>query len=830
MKKQNTGHLRSHPPLSLLALLAVTIIIIVAYSPVLMPLLDQRLVFAYGDFSTIASTNSSALRTVAMYQTFSSGGPQESNFRAFLLFGVNLITSRLGMTDTQTHSLIMLICIILGAIGLYLISALVTNETTRALLILAVVPFYFLNLWGVERIGHIWIWFAYAIFPLFIALGLAFISSKKMALLSAYSLLLGVFGVFPHNLIYLLILHIFLSAYLILRDGPKKSLMFAIIPIIIYFLLNSPAFLTMIYTKPSYPLSTDFGMLELLSRNGDLANLFTFTNNWWPQVPDNLEHDATLRISSLAIFLSVVLLSFFSYGAADRDQRLLLILSILSIVAVVFVAQGTNEPLLQSLLGWIEKAGLSQLVGPFREWERICIIIPIFMSLIIFIGVSAIDPKFRLAASAVLLLLVAVNSMSPIVWSYLGNVYSAVSIPSEEITIMNNVSNTEKSLVIYPSNFDSILGTARYSWNPDKANGPIFFEQYSTYPDGWLVGHLSGKEAPRPLIDSLGIKYAIKRTDLLGASGFAVEYGWMNCTEHEITVCVNNDNVSAFGIYQGTVLTPSDPDRIYSLSYLPQRGYAPTTAQDASNRYALGSISPSVADLPALYIAKSDRDFAWNGTAGVTDDGWALSFSKDASISAGLNVTKGGMYVLALRGNGAYNVTVDGQEVYSGSSSTANYSFSSPFYLGKGPSDILLSASNGSYFDTIWLFPLNSSGGTGYLDDRAPQPASITGAERDGQTKAVLNISAEKPFLLSFAESYDPLWEAKVYKEGRLVETEKPIPLFGTTDGFWISSTGDMQVVLDYVPQGAFDAGLIVSALTLLGLSGFILSSVVPHG
>jgi len=77
-----------------------------------------------------------------------------------------------------------------------------------------------------------------------------------------------------------------------------------------------------------------------------------------------------------------------------------------------------------------------------------------------------------------------------------------------------------------------------------------------------------------------------------------------------------------------------------------------------------------------------------------------------------------------------------------------------------------------------------------------------------------VSVNATKPFMLSFAESYDPLWEARVYKNGKLVEKVKPVPLYGVINGFWISQTGDLQIVLRYKPQDWFELGLAISAMT----------------
>ncbi len=79
-----------------------------------------------------------------------------------------------------------------------------------------------------------------------------------------------------------------------------------------------------------------------------------------------------------------------------------------------------------------------------------------------------------------------------------------------------------------------------------------------------------------------------------------------------------------------------------------------------------------------------------------------------------------------------------------------------------------------------------------------------------------VQINATKPFMLSFAESYDPLWEARVYKNGKLVEKVKPVPLYGVINGFWINETGNLTIILRYTPQDWFELGLKISGSTFL--------------
>jgi len=76
--------------------------------------------------------------------------------------------------------------------------------------------------------------------------------------------------------------------------------------------------------------------------------------------------------------------------------------------------------------------------------------------------------------------------------------------------------------------------------------------------------------------------------------------------------------------------------------------------------------------------------------------------------------------------------------------------------------------------------------------------------------------------MLSFAESYDPLWEAKIYKGGKLIKKIKSIPLYAVINGFWIDETGDLEIKIRYKPQDWFEKGLIVSGLTFVGCLGYL--------
>jgi hypothetical protein len=74
--------------------------------------------------------------------------------------------------------------------------------------------------------------------------------------------------------------------------------------------------------------------------------------------------------------------------------------------------------------------------------------------------------------------------------------------------------------------------------------------------------------------------------------------------------------------------------------------------------------------------------------------------------------------------------------------------------------------------------------------------------------------NASRPFTLNFAESYDPAWEARIYKDGKKVDVVKSTPMYGAINGFQINQTGNLDIVLRYTRQDWYETGLVIAAIT----------------
>jgi hypothetical protein len=78
---------------------------------------------------------------------------------------------------------------------------------------------------------------------------------------------------------------------------------------------------------------------------------------------------------------------------------------------------------------------------------------------------------------------------------------------------------------------------------------------------------------------------------------------------------------------------------------------------------------------------------------------------------------------------------------------------------------------------------------------------------------------ADAPFMLVFAEAYDPLWTVR-YEDGK---TADPVRLYSTITGFPIEREGSYKLAVEYTPQRWFTEGFIISLVTLIMCLIFLL-------
>lgn len=177
-----------------------------------------------------------------------------------------------------------------------------------------------------------------------------------------------------------------------------------------------------------------------------------------------------------------------------------------------------------------------------------------------------------------------------------------------------------------------------------------------------------------------------------------------------------------------------------------------------------------------------------------------------------VEIAKDGIYRLAVHGKGGFNITIGGitRTLYMDELSLA---YLNSIYLNMGTYRLeIVATEEFSYLDLVWLYSAQEENET--LEDIfTPKEitAKITSYQKIDPTKYIVEVNATKPFMLSFAEAYDPLWIAHVKGEG--IES---IPLYSVINGFWINQTGQLEITIEYEPQKWFYYGSIISITTFL--------------
>jgi hypothetical protein len=228
----------------------------------------------------------------------------------------------------------------------------------------------------------------------------------------------------------------------------------------------------------------------------------------------------------------------------------------------------------------------------------------------------------------------------------------------------------------------------------------------------------------------------------------------------------------------------------------------------------------------AVYIYEAETDLYGDNVEINNKFGWAASnggvvkLTRNGRMWQEFGVAKEGYYRFGIRAKGMLNVTVD-NTTFQLVSKNLSFSYSKPIYLEKKSHKIEFKSGTDvpAYLDVIWAYSVNSNEMNKTVEDlfRAGYTtASISSFEKVSPTLWKIKVNSSQPFMLSFAESYDPLWKARVYKNGKEVETVHSIPLYSVLNGYSIEETGNLDIELVYEPQELFNIGIIISGATIL--------------
>ncbi len=183
----------------------------------------------------------------------------------------------------------------------------------------------------------------------------------------------------------------------------------------------------------------------------------------------------------------------------------------------------------------------------------------------------------------------------------------------------------------------------------------------------------------------------------------------------------------------------------------------------------------------------------------------------NATLPLTVSVPADGTYTVALKVEGIVEVSKDSSPqagVRDGEWTTFG-----PFSLSVGEVNFAIESSGISFLGTVLLYRGSPSpGSTSQALGPPSAPATILSHEQLSATDWEIVVDASRPFFLALTEPYDPLWQATI--GSKTIASE---PLYGMINGFWVNSSGTVQLRLRYSLQKHLEAGLVVSLVSIVG-------------
>jgi hypothetical protein len=308
------------------------------------------------------------------------------------------------------------------------------------------------------------------------------------------------------------------------------------------------------------------------------------------------------------------------------------------------------------------------------------------------------------------------------------------------------------------------------------------------------------------------------------------------------------------------------------------------------------------AELSTNYLEHLIAAASFKNTSGIVESpiaygqessGSVISLDAGSEIYADLDILKDSNYTIALRANscslvcgtdsqlsvsiaqvipenGSYRIMEEatvpmtggkdagsnvGDKDDNGSMKELKWIYLDPTYLDKGKYRIIINSDSLVDLDSVILFSTSQDEREKlqldskqlytleelFTDRHSASPASITNYNKTNPTRYEISISnATRPYLMSFAESYDPLWVASYNAQENGVDhfdksqiKKRSVPVFSVINGFYINKTGNYGVSIEYEPQRWIAEGVTISAFALICILIFILISIrkkIPIG
>jgi hypothetical protein len=229
-----------------------------------------------------------------------------------------------------------------------------------------------------------------------------------------------------------------------------------------------------------------------------------------------------------------------------------------------------------------------------------------------------------------------------------------------------------------------------------------------------------------------------------------------------------------------------------------------------------------------------------NTPSNTTTNGKVLVLSPQSEIFTKLDILKPSNYTIALRVKMCETCTFvrvsigDDKHDISLASQVPQHKwlYYTTSYLEEGNYKLKIYSDSKTELDSVVMYSSFDKKNEILEDVFVPKesPAHILKYEKINPTKYVVTVNAVKPYVLTFAETFDPLWT--VYIDGiRKNNSNDNIPLYSIVNGFSINKLGEHTLAIEYEPQRSFYIGIAISLITMVGIPiGYYTNSKTKRG
>ena len=462
---------------------------------------------------------------------------------------------------------------------------------------------YLFNPWVVDRISnHIFMVLGMALTPLVIISYVSLLNrgGSYLKIFSVSLLLTGLSVLSTHNILYIVPILLFISAYYIIvasNKKRKKMLLISLLFFSFYICLSSYWILPIVYQYSSVQIepSYDFSLNEIqrLSQLNTLSNVTQMIGGGAWKLPLMFQYEQSYYVGFL-----IPIISLFAIGLFPSNKFVIL-LGIL-LVCFLVLALGTNSPFPY----WVLSSPLVSVMWLFRDPSRviqfIVLIYSIFLAFVIYRIVSTKKKNLSKAISVFLVSLILVSICTSFSAYTFANSAGGRIVPS---MLPSALTDLKSFLDNDAGNYKVLWVPLRtylyYDWNKanDEVAGNIYVQSSTkaTYDISstqdviavdffrYLYSNIFLQYRTNDIAHILnlyGIKYVIVFTDLLGLQRLHAERVVQIMSRQQ-----DMDLVNQFGPYYvyRNLLLDSDKDSQFSTSTM-------TAAISNSTGYLRGSL------------------------------------------------------------------------------------------------------------------------------------------------------------------------------------------------------------------------------------------------